>query len=72
MPYPRKVTDAQLQKIEAIARQRLAIPEDKVLAHEMGIPVKTLQRWLCWMRRKIQCSTWNRETLPSSMKEESR
>lgn len=66
MPYPRKVTDAQLERLEGIARQRLAIPEDKQLAHELGMPIKTLQRWLVLIRKRLRGSTWNHVELPSS------
>lgn len=66
MAYPRKVTDDQLKIIELIARQRLALAPDKVVAHRLGIPIKTLQRWLTIVRRKLQCSTCNTEQLPIS------
>jgi hypothetical protein len=69
MPYPRKVTDAQLARMEEIAKARLAIPEDKILAHEMGIPIRTLQRWLVLIRKRLHGSTIKRAKVPITEEE---
>ncbi len=68
MPYPRKVTDAHLERIEQEARVRLTRKPDKVIAYEMGIPIKTFQRWLTRMKRKVisERSMRNTESLPVS------
>ena len=58
MAYPRRVTDSMLDRIEQVARQRLAVPSDKQLAQELGCNIKLVQRWLTRKRVTLLGSMW--------------
>lgn len=58
MAYPRKVTTEMLDRMEQVVLQRLAVPSDKEIAHELNCHIKLVQRWMTRIRTGMFHEKW--------------
>lgn len=55
MPYPRQVSEADIERLREVAQARRA-PSDKALASELGISVRAVQYWMARIRDNADSS----------------